>query len=144
MSPSDMTNDRRVLAIEYALEEVKGLNKATQQSLQALLERLGPAPALNMQASLRCIPPIPTSAGRKKISLKPSPPLHFDGDRSAGKVFLMSCRTYIRLRSEAFNDDLVKIIWAMSYMNTGRAGRWEVFIMPHRFLLESGHSSRFQ
>jgi hypothetical protein len=124
MPPSDMTNDSRVLAIESALEEVKGLNKATQQSLDALLERLGPAPALNMQTPLRYTPPIPVSAGRKRISLKPSPPLDFDGDRAAGKAFLTSCRTYIRLRSEAFDDDLVKIVWALSYMKFGRAGRW--------------------
>ena len=31
---------------------------------------------------------------------------------------------YIRLRSEAFDDELIKIIWAMSYMNTSHAGRW--------------------
>ena len=125
MSLFDMTNDHCVRAIKSALEEVKGLNKATQLSLQALLERLGPAPALNVQAPLHCVTqPIPAPAGQRKILLKPSSPLDFDGDRSAGKAFLTSCRTYIRLRSEAFDDDLVKIVWAMSYMNTGRAGRW--------------------
>jgi len=145
MSLSDTTNDSYVRAIESALEEVKGLNKATQLSLQALLERLGPAQAQNapdldpeplLSSIPACVdssrsictqelpPPIPTPAGQKKISLKPSAPLDFDGDRSAGKAFLTSCRTYIRLRSEVFNDDLVKIVWAMSYMNAGRAGRW--------------------
>src|SRR6266545_4814187 len=72
------------------------LNKATQQSLDALLERLSPAPALNLQVPipLRYTPTIPASAGRKKISLKPqaSPPSDLDGDRSAGKAFLTSCR----------------------------------------------------
>jgi len=82
-------------------------------------------------------PSIPTPAGQKKISLKPSVPLDFDGDRSAGKAFLTSCRTYIRLQSEAFNDDLVKIIWAMSYMNAGRAGHW----MAHEFETEA-HNGR--
>ena len=48
----------------------------------------------------------------------------FDSDRSAGKAFLISCWTYIWLRSEAFDDDLVKIIWAMSYMKSRRASRW--------------------
>jgi len=108
-----MTNDRYVHAIESALEEVKGLNKATQLSLQALLERLGPAQAQNapnldpeplLSSIPACVgsshsictqelpPPIPTPAsGQKKISLKPSAPPDFDGDRSAGKAFLMSC-----------------------------------------------------
>jgi len=116
--------DDRVLALESTLEKVKGLIEVTQQSFRTLLDRLGPAPALNVQAPFRPASPIPTSASRKKPSLKPSPPLDFDGDRSAGKAFLTSCRTYIRLRSEAFDDDLVKVVWAMSYMNSGRAGRW--------------------
>jgi len=118
MSLSDMTNDRYVRAIESALEEVKGLNKATQLSLQALLERLSPTQAQNapdpdpeplLSSIPTCVgcshsictqelpPPIPTPAGQKKISLKPLAPLDFDGDRSAGKAFLMSCQTYIRL-----------------------------------------------
>ncbi len=108
------------------MEEVKRLNKATQQSLDALLERLGPAPALNVQVPipLHYTPPIPTSAGQKKISLKPSPPPDFDGDHFAGKAFLMSCRTYIWLHLEAFDDGFVKIVWAMSYIKSGRASRW--------------------
>jgi len=36
----------------------------------------------------------------------------------------MSCRTYIRLCPEAFEDDSTKIVWAMSYMKSGRANRW--------------------
>ena len=141
MSHSDMTTDRYVCAIESALEEVKGLNRATQLSLQALLERLSPAqaqnvPELDPEPLLSSIPvcvgssrsictqelhsPIPTPAGQKKISLKHSAPLDFNGNCSAGKAFLTSCRTYIWLRSEAFDDDLFKIVWAMSYMNTGR------------------------
>ena len=103
MPLSDMTSDCHVCAIESALEEVKGLNQATQRSLDAILVRLGPAPALNVQVLvlLHDTQPIPTPAGQKKISLKPSTPPYFDGDRSAGKAFLTSCRTYIRLRSEA-------------------------------------------
>jgi len=120
--------DDQVLALGSTLEEVKCLNKATQQSLDALLERLSPAPALNLQVPipLRYTPTISASAGRKKISLKPqaSPPSDLDGDRSAGKAFLTSCRTYIRLHLEAFDNDFVKIVWAISYMKIGHASRW--------------------
>jgi len=45
------------------------------------------------------------------------------GDQAAGKAFLTSCRTYI-LCPEAFEDDLTKIVWAMSYMKTGCANHW--------------------
>jgi len=51
-------------------------------------------------------------------------PADFDGDRTKGKTFLTSCRTYIRLCLGAFEDDDTKIIWALSYMKSGRAGRW--------------------
>jgi len=116
MSPSDMIYDSpvnvgRLIALESAADGLRSQNEATLAILQDIFSRLGPAPALNVQAPLHDTP-IPATAGRKKISLKPSLPLDFDGECSAGKAFLTSCRTYIRLRSEVFNDDLVKVIWA--------------------------------
>ena len=41
-----------------------------------------------------------------------------------GKAFLTSCQTYIRLCLESLEDDLTKVVWGMSYMKTGHAGRW--------------------
>ena len=67
-------------------------------------------------------PPLPLV--QKKLALKPSFPPDFSGDQAARKAFLTSCQTYIRLCPEAFEDDLTKIVWAMSYMKTGRANRW--------------------
>jgi len=69
--------------------------------------------------------------GQRKNFLKPSAPSEFNGDRSAGKAFLTSCRTYIR------EDDLTKVIWAMSYMKAGRAGRWATREFEHK--AKSGH-----
>ena len=122
----------RVVAIEATMDEMKSQHEATHQLLQDLLARLGPTPAQNVQdppptppARHSPTPSIPaSSAGRKKLALKPSFPPEFSGDQAAGKAFLTSCRTYIRLCSEAFEDDLTKIVWAMSYMKTGRASRW--------------------
>jgi len=57
--------------------------------------------------------------------------------RSAGKVFLTSCRTYIRLCPESFEDDLTKVIWAMFYMKAGRAGCWANHEFEHE--AKSGH-----
>jgi hypothetical protein len=59
------------------------------------------------------------------------PPSDYDGDRSNGKAFLTSCRTYICLRPDAFEDDATQIIWAMSYMKTGCAGRWAAQEFEH-------------
>jgi hypothetical protein len=108
-------------------------SKATKNLLQTILKRLGPAPGLlneNRASPTRqpqsCPPtPIPTPAtGQKKTLLKPSAPSEFDGDCAKGKAFLTSCQTYIRLCPEAFKEDTIKIVWAMSYMKSRWAGCW--------------------
>jgi hypothetical protein len=73
-----------------------------------------------------CLPtPMPTPAwGQKKTPLKPSTPSEFNGDHAKGKAFLTSCRTYICLCLEAFKDNTIKIVWAMSYMKSGQASHW--------------------
>jgi len=122
----------RVRAIEATMDAMKSQHEATHQLLQDVLARLGPAQAQNVQDPLPTRParrsPTPSipasSAGRKKLALKPSFPPDFSGDQAARKAFLTSCQTYICLCPEAFEDDLTKVIWAMSYMKTGRANRW--------------------
>ena len=54
-----------------------------------------------------------------------------------GKAFLTSCRTYIRLCLESFEDDLTMVVWAMSYMKAGHAGRWANHEFEHE--AKSGH-----
>ena len=39
-------------------------------------------------------------------------------------TFLNSCQTYLRLCPEEFADEQTKIVWAMSYMKSGRAQKW--------------------
>ena len=141
MSPVDMMDDERVplndrvSTLERTVDEVRSQGEATQALLQDLLSKLGPVLAQPVNAPTETWPPVtarpPTpppanstpSAGRKPL-LRPSAPADFDGDRTRGKTFLTSCRTYIRLCPGAFEDDDTKIIWALSYMKSGRAGRW--------------------
>jgi hypothetical protein len=54
----------------------------------------------------------------------PALPNEFDGNRTKGLAFLRSCQTYIRLCSDNFSDDQMKIVWALSYMKEGRAAKW--------------------
>lgn len=123
-------DSNRLLALEAKWDELSSKNDATYRLMQDILQRLGPAQAENVQNSIprpdsRQPSPVPTpSAGRKRNFLKPSAPPEFAGDRSAGKEFLNSCRTYIRLCPDAFEDETTQIVWAMSYMKTGRAARW--------------------
>ena len=142
----------RISVLEQAVDDMRSDANVNHQLLQSILRRLGPEPIqpasptrrpvsrrpspiqvsapaspdpTTQRFAHRTASPIPTStASRKKISLKPSFPPDFDGDRSKGKAFLTSCRTYIRLCPEAFDDESTKIVWAMSYMKSGRAGRW--------------------
>ena len=124
----------RVATLEQRLDGMESKADATHKLLQTLMQSMGmtapTSPALPTKPTP--IPPSP-SAGRKKLSLKPSAPSEFDGDRTKGKAFLTSCRTYIRLCPEAFDNEVQQIVWAMSYMKAGRAGRW----VAREFELES-------
>jgi len=103
MSPSDMIDDwpvhmERIVAIEATMDKMKSQHEATHQLLQDLLTRLGPTQAQNVQDSLlmhpACGSPMPSistsSAGQKRLTLKPSFPPNFSGDQAAGKAFLTS------------------------------------------------------
>jgi len=89
MSPSGMTDDQPVHAIEATMDEMKSQHKATHQLLQDILTRPGPTQAQNVQDPLQLThparrsptPSIPaSSAGWKKLALKPSFPPEFSGD----------------------------------------------------------------
>jgi len=127
MSGPAPTESERIHNLEQAVAEMKSEITASHKLFQSYIsQQMGKTPPTEDP------PPSPrrpasrlsdtTSAGRKKLSLKPSTPSEFDGDRAKGKAFLTSCRTYIRLCLEAFDDEVQQIVWAMSYMKTGRAG----------------------
>jgi len=100
------------------------MHEMVEDKSQNIIDRLGPAQALNAHSPIQKPPSTAASStGQRKISLKPALPPNFSGDRSAGKVFLMSCRTYIRLCPDPFDDDEMKIVWVMLYMKTECANR---------------------
>ena len=127
MLDDDTVHIGRVLAIENRMEELIINNQATHNLLQDVLAKLNPETSSTKPQTPSRRPSstsTPASGNRSKNSLKPSFPPEFSGDRQSGKAFLTSCRTYIRLCPESFEDEETKIIWAMSYMKSGRAGRW--------------------
>ena len=75
--------------------------------------------------------------------VRPAAPPDFDGDRTKGMAFLNSCQTYIRLCPKEFQDEQTKIVWAMSYMKSGRAQKWTARIFRWEQQPENLHSSRF-
>jgi len=94
---------------------VNGLHQLNQNMLQ--LQQLRQSPP---------IPETPKSAPAPPTRRAPPPalPSEFDGERSKGPAFLRSCQTYVLLCPESFSDDQTKIIWALSYMKSGRAAKW--------------------
>src|SRR6266446_3229124 len=138
MSPSEMSEDvpsadtDRLTALESTVRDLVDQNIATLELLKTFLDKTNAAPPAATEK-----PPIDTRwpnsrhsdtsaspAGRKKVSLRPSPPSIFGGDRTDGKAFLTSCRTYIRLCPEVFDDQEQQIVWAMSFMKDSHATRW--------------------
>ena len=91
----------------------------TQQKLDLLISRTPSEPTTVIPP---IIPEIPPPSISHKI--RPATPPDFDGDRTKGLAFLNSCQTYIRLCSEDFQNEQIQIVWAMSYMKTGRAEKW--------------------
>ena len=104
------------------------------------------------------IPPLPrhpipdpvsaTSASQAEFpknsrKARPANPPEFNGERSEGLAFLNSCQTYLRLCSEEFPDEQTKIMWAMSYMKTGRAQKWTARIFKWESLEENKYQTKF-
>lgn len=125
-------SDDRMSALELALsdsqaryietqEQIKQLATGLQQIQQLLLQQQPPPSPKSLPRTAVPNPNSRTPTGRPP---PPALPSEFDGDRSKGTAFLRSCQTYIFLCSESFSDDQTKIIWALSYMKSGRAAKW--------------------
>ena len=83
--------------------------------------------------------PKPRKARQPKLVTLPE----FDRDCKKDLTFLNSCQTYIRLCPEEFHDEQMKIIWAMSYMKSGRAAKWTARIFKWEELSENEGCLKF-
>jgi hypothetical protein len=118
-----MDSNERVFNLE---ETVAGMGNKLNQILNTMSKL-----TQNISATPPTPPPViqdtpPHSGHESKKTCRPKPatPPEFDGGRKKGLTFLHSCQTYIRLCPEEFCDDQTKIVWAMSYMKSGRAAKW--------------------
>jgi Retrotransposon gag protein/Zinc knuckle len=131
-------DEERVSALEQQLARFEAEKADLQDKLNVLYNHVtDPRNPNPLHPALPIVPP--------KINriARPSTPLDFDGDRSKGVAFLNSCQTYIRLCADEFPDDQTKIVWAMSYMKTGRAQRWTARIFRWEQLEENENQSKF-
>ena len=66
--------------------------------------------------------PVPDSSPHVwACGLKLATPNEFDGDRLKGWAFLNSCRLYIALCEDQFQDEQTQIHWVLSFMKSGCA-----------------------
>jgi Retrotransposon gag protein len=127
-TPMDTEPEDRVSKLESGLSEAREQARAQQNTLDHILQLLQ---GLQISGAPRDPPPAPSAPGpaapatsalqRASCRLKPATPNDFDGDRLKGQAFLNSCRLYISLCENQFQDDQAKIHWALSFMKSGRA-----------------------
>ena len=66
-----------------------------------------------------------------KRMVEPAKPLEFDGNRANGRSFLQSCTLYLGVCASNFPEEQSQILWAMSYMKTGRAATFTTFAFAY-------------
>ena len=62
---------------------------------------------------------------------EPAKPSEFDGNCANGHGFLQSCTLYLGVCASDFPDEQSQILWAMSYMKTGRAVTFATHAFTH-------------
>ncbi|KNZ76556.1 hypothetical protein J132_09415 [Termitomyces sp. J132] len=102
------------------------------QSLQAMLEHLSLISALPLVVE----PPLATLVVAPIALLSPQPwiphpmfPDAYNGAHSGGECFLQSCLTYIHLST--FDSNVLKIAWVLSYIKTGWASTYALWVFYH-------------
>jgi len=131
-------SSERISALEHAFSDSKAREVHTQKQLELLSNNLQQIQQLLLQQQQQPPTPLtttpkPDSTPRTPTYRAPSPalPNEFDGDRSKGPTFLRSCQTYVRLCPDSFSDDQTRIIWALSYMKSGRAAKWAARVFKY-------------
>ena len=72
----------------------------------------------------------PTSNGAKEIAL--NKPDSFNRDREKFKEFLQSVEVYMDVNYELYQNDLIKIAFVLSFMNSGPAATWKYQLIDEK------------
>ena len=136
--------DDRVSELE---ETVAAMENKLNQILDTVAKLVPAIPAVPQTPPLAVHTP-PSNQPEPEHQLKvrrpkPATPAEFDGERKKGLTFLHSCQTYFRLCPEEFRDEQTKIVWAMSYMKSGRAAKWAARIFRWEELPENSGCPKF-
>lgn len=122
-APDRLTTEQKLARLEAQQLDNQNTIRQIFEAI-TLLNQNNQTPEVRMPTSVKpTLPPTPSIPSRQRTA-RPAVPPDFNGDRSKGQAFVNACNTYIRLCPTEFPDDQAKIVWAMSYMKTGRAERW--------------------
>jgi hypothetical protein len=138
--------DERTTLLEQAVAKLQAERVETQNLLQQILATMQQTNQASQQQQHQEPPktvPLEANEPRRPARPRPAPPPEFNGERTNGQAFLNSCQTYFRLCPDEFQDEQTKIVWAMSYMKTGRAAKWTARIFRWEELPENVNSNRF-
>ena len=139
----------RVAVLEQALADMQARqaeektlsDQRFNQILNAINQLSVPKPP-SPPPRLSPIPTLPATVPRTS-RIRPAAPPEFEGDRLRGLAFLNSCQTYIRLCPNEFSNKQAKIVWAMSYMKSGRAQKWTARIFRWEQQPENTDQTKF-
>jgi Retrotransposon gag protein/Zinc knuckle len=129
-------------ALEQKVAKMEAREVETTEQLSAIFAYIKQQPQSRNSDSTP-FPAPHTDPPKTSRKARPATPPDFNGERSEGLAFLNSCQTYVRLCPEEFPDEQTKIVWAMSYMKTGRAQRWTARVFRWESLAENIGLTRF-
>ena len=137
-------DDEHVITLEETVAKLQARDVETQTKLDLLLASIAQLTQTktNTPEPLAPVPSLSTEPSRTRTA-RPAVPMDFDGDRVKGMAFLNACQTYIRLCPKEFPDEQTKIVWALSYMKSGRAQKWTARIFLWEQRPENSQHTRF-
>ena len=137
-------DDDRVATLEETVAKLQARDIETQNKLDMLIASIAQLLPTTKNTPETPTPVLPPSADPPRTrTARPAAPPDFDGERTKGMAFLNSCQTYIRLCPKEFPDEQTKIVWAMSYMKSGRAQKWTARIFRWEQQPDNSDSTRF-
>ena len=125
----DLPTAREFMDRMAAIENELMLERQAKQDLQGRLASLQTTTA----SLIAALPGTAVAQGgsSSKHGAKPAKPSEYDGDRANGRTFLQSCTLYLDLCSRDFPDEKSQILWALSFMKSGRAAIFATRVFTH-------------
>jgi Retrotransposon gag protein len=136
-----LMDEEHVLALEQEHAKMKTREADRDEKLEAIYSYI--TQQRTQSLSNPTTPVLHTELPKTSWKARLATPPEFNGERSEGLAFLNSCQNYIRLCSEEFPDEQTKIMWAMSYIKTGRAQKWTARIFRWEQLEENVSQTKF-